>query len=85
MGSPPAIGAAKQANAGIWDEIANYALTSHAIFPQVTVFNNTEHAEQAEYGPLRPENAGAAGAFERFEANLKAAFMTPIAVHAMFR
>jgi len=79
-GSGPAISVATQNNAGVWDEIINYALTSRAIYPSVVVYNNSPHADQAESGPLRPENSGAVGAFDRFESNLRTAFNQPFKI-----
>lgn len=79
-GSTPAISWATRENASVWDQIATYAVNSTAFFPAVVVYNNSPHADVAEGGPLRRENRGAEGSFERFQEAVQAAFNVPIII-----
>jgi hypothetical protein len=77
VGSMPAISSAKAANAGVKTKVASFISLSKAIFPQITVYNNTPYADAVESGPLRAENRGYENAFASFQLNLAGLLSEP--------
>jgi hypothetical protein len=77
-GATPAIGHALAASSGLTAGLPSYLSTTSAIFPIITVYNDTPYASSVESGPLREENQGHEMAFAKFKENLFDLLHTPV-------